>query len=163
MEYRRALVGWLERLTGAVNDGAMLIAAEIAKLNKSVALISYQLAQPIRVIIVETDPLTEVNVMPVPTGPVAPGTSDTFTVADTASDGTAVTATNTVASSDESVATATLSDNNNGTWTAVAAGSAVITVTGTDANGSVISTGTNNPFTVDVAAPVEALASVNVA
>lgn len=107
-----------------------------------------------------------VNVMPLPTGPVAPGTSDTATgTAVDASGNTVVDATVTWTSSDDTLLTVVDNGSNAGvgsvTWTALGDGG-VLTSVGTNADGTTTSTGTNNPFTFSVTAPVDEATLVNV-
>lgn len=147
-EYEREIVRLLERILEESREGTRILRR-----------IAHTLTPP-------PSRLTEVNVMSIPSGPVQVGASDTFSVVDDAADSTQVVAANTAASNDTNIATVTLTDNGDGTasgtWTAVGPGSASITVTGTDAAGNVVSTGTNNPFAITVGAAAEPLASVNV-
>ena len=115
--------------------------------------------------------LGSVNLMAVPTGPVDVGQSFQVIATAALADGTeASQATLTVSSSDETVLTATFLSSGvegptlgSGTveCNALAAGSATVTVTATNPDGSVVAAGTDNPFTVTVVA-VDAVA-VNVA
>jgi hypothetical protein len=107
-----------------------------------------------------------IDIMAVPTGPVAPG--DVFTVTATFVDAAGVTVNEPIdpVSSDASIVTV-VSDGAVGvsvlTCTAVAIGSAQVTSSATNpSDGSVVSTGTNNPFTVTVAAAADLGVAVNV-
>lgn len=100
--------------------------------------------------------------MTLPTGPVAPGASDTYTATALDADGNVVTAASvSTVSSDESVISVVSNGSSEGvetgTWTAVADGSATLTAT----SGGV-DTGAGNPDTITVVTPV-VVASVSLA
>jgi hypothetical protein len=91
-----------------------------------------------------------VNGMPLPSGPVAPGTSDTATY--TAVDATGVTVPGPIvfAASDDTQLTLSGDNSESGvsvvTWTYLS-GSPTLTATFTNSDGSTVDTGTNDPFT----------------
>jgi hypothetical protein len=108
--------------------------------------------------------LTGVNLMALPTAPVAPGATGDFTATAVGADGTTVDANATVdvVSSDVTIFTVAGSSAAGvftGTWTAVADGAYTVTGTGTD-GATVVTSGTDNPASGSVATP---LAAVNFA
>ena len=108
--------------------------------------------------------LTGVNLMALPTGPVAPGATGDFTATAVGPDLTTVDANATVdvVSSDVTIFTVAGSSAAGvftGTYTAVADGAYTVTATGTD-GAIVVATGTGNPDSGSVATP---LAAVNFA
>lgn len=90
--------------------------------------------------------------MPLPTGPVAPGTSDTATYTAVDAAGVTVDGAMTFASSDDAALTVDGDGSTTGvsvvTWTYLS-GSPVLTATFTNSDGSTVNTGTNNPFTFE--------------
>jgi hypothetical protein len=109
-----------------------------------------------------------VTLMPMPTGPVAPGATDTYTA--TALDdagNTVVAATVSTVSSDDTIVSLVSNGSSNGvetgTWTAVAAGAATLTATATNVDGSVANTGTGDPGVITVSAPADLATSVSLA
>lgn len=109
-----------------------------------------------------------VNLMAFPTGPVAPGDSGTFTAEAVDANGAQVpgAAISVVGSDDTLLALA--SDGAPGTatitYTAIAAGAVTVTGSTTNPDGSVVSTGTNNPGTITVEVPAPTVAAaVNIA
>jgi hypothetical protein len=106
-----------------------------------------------------------VNGMSLPVSPVAPGTSFTGTYTAVDADGNTLPGPITFTSSDESLLTVTGDGSDTGvsvvTCDAVAAGSPILTASFTNADGTVTSTGTNNPFTVTIAAAVDDAVAVN--
>jgi len=109
--------------------------------------------------------LTGVTLMALPTGPVAPGATDTFTATAVDQNGAVdANATISVASDNEAVFSVTGSSDAgvfSGTWTAVADGTANVTATGTDGT-TTVDTGADNPAAITVATPV-VLTAVNLA
>lgn len=104
--------------------------------------------------------------MPLPSGPVAPGSTDTATGTAVDTDGNTVAdAVVTWTSNDDSLLTIVDNGSSNGvgsvTWTVVADGG-VLTSIGTNPDGSTTSTGSNNPFTFSVTSPVVDATAVNV-
>lgn len=109
-----------------------------------------------------------VELMPLPTGPVAVGATDTYTATALDADGNVVTAAVVSAvSSDDTVISLVDNGSNNGvdtgTWTAVADGTASIAASATNVDGSVVTSGTNNPDTITVAQPVDLATQVTLA
>ena len=101
--------------------------------------------------------------MPMPTGNVPVGATDTYTATALDAGGNVVQAAvvSTVSSDDtivSLVSNGSVSGVETGTWTAVADGVATLT---SSADG--VSTGTGNPGTITVAAAVDAVASVSLA
>jgi hypothetical protein len=113
----------------------------------------------------QQSPVTEVNGMSLPSGPVAPGASftGTFTAVDAA--GNTVPGLITFTSSDGSLLTATGDGSVSGvsvvTCDAIAAGSPVLTATFTNPDRSIVTTGTNDPVTIVIAAVVDLAVAVN--
>lgn len=106
--------------------------------------------------------------MAIPTGPVAPGATDTYTATALDANGAPVTgAVVLTASSDDTVVSVVSNGSTDGvetgTWTAVAAGSATLTSTATNVDGSTVDTGTNNPDVITVSLPVDLATSVSLA
>ena len=106
--------------------------------------------------------------MPMPTGPVPAGTSDTYTATALDANGNAVVAaTVSTASSDDTIVSLVSNGSSNGvetgTWTAVADGTATLTSTAVNVDGSTVSTGTGNPGTITVAEPADLATSVSLA
>ena len=106
--------------------------------------------------------------MALPGSPVAPGATDTYTgTAVDASGNTVVAAVVSVVSSDDTIVS--LVDNGStggvdtGTWTAVAVGTATLTGSATNVDGSVVTGGSNDPVTITVAAPVDLATQVTLA
>jgi hypothetical protein len=108
---------------------------------------------------------TGVNGMSLPVSPVAPGTqfTGTYTAVDAA--GNTLAGPIAFTSSDSTLLTVTGDGSVTGvsvvTCDAVAAGSPILTASFTNADGSVTSVGTNNPFTVTIAAATDNAVAVN--
>lgn len=101
--------------------------------------------------------------MPVPTGPVSVGATDTYTATALDAEGNVVTdAVVTTDSSDASIVSLVSNGSNGGvetgTWTAVAEGSATLTSTSEG-----VSTGAGNPDVITVTAVAPSVASVSLA
>lgn len=106
--------------------------------------------------------------MAVPTGPVTAGASDTYTATALDANNSVVSgATVVTVSSDETIVSVSSNGSSGGvetgTWTAVADGSATLTSTATNVDGSTVSTGNGNPDVITVAAPVDLATSVSLA
>lgn len=105
------------------------------------------------------------NGMALPVSPVAPGTTDTATYTAVDAAGNTVAGAISFASSDDTLLTVSGDGSTSGvsvvTWTAVAAGSPVLTASFTNSDGSVVATGTNDPFTFTIAAPADLAVAVN--
>ena len=103
--------------------------------------------------------------MSLPSGPVAPGTSDTATYTAVDASGNTVAGPITFTSSDDTLLTVSGDGSTTGVsvvnWTAVAAGSPVLTATFTNSDGSVVDTGSNDPFTFTIAAATDLAVAVN--
>ena len=101
--------------------------------------------------------------MPMPTGNVPVGATDSYTATALDANGNVVTdAVVSTVSSDDTIVTLASNGSSGGvetgTWTAVADGVATLT---SSSNG--VSSGTGNPGTITVAQPVDAVASVSLA
>ena len=105
--------------------------------------------------------------MPIPSGSITVGATGTFTATAADSGGNPVAAAvPTVTSSDDTILTVS-SDGAPGmstiTYTAIADGTATVTGSVTNADGTVVSTGDGNPATFTVAAAAADVAAVNFA
>ena len=108
-----------------------------------------------------------VDLMPIPSGPISVGATGTFLATAADSGGNPVAgALATVASSDDTILTV-VSDGVAGTstvtYTAVADGTATVTGTYTNADGTVVDTGAGNPATFTVATAAPDVSAVNFA
>ena len=107
----------------------------------------------------------EVNGMSLPSGPVAPGTSDTATYTAVDQSGNTVPGPIAFTSSDDTLLTVSGDGSTSGvsvvSWTAVAAGSPTLTATFTNSDGGTVATGLNDPFPFDIVAPVDLAVAVN--
>ena len=106
--------------------------------------------------------------MALPTGPVAPGASDTYTGTALDANGNVVSAASVVTvSSDDTIVSISSNGSTDGvetgTWTAVAVGSATLTATATNSDGSTVDTGSGNPDVITVAQPADLATSVSLA
>lgn len=105
----------------------------------------------------------EVNGMSLPSGPVAPGTSDTATYTAVDADGNTVAGPITFASSDDTQLTVSGDGSTSGvsvvSWTYLG-GSPVLSATFTNPDGSVVDSGSNDPYTF-VAQAVDLAVAVN--
>jgi hypothetical protein len=104
--------------------------------------------------------------MPMPTGPVPVGATDTYTATALDANGNTVeAATVSTASSDDTIVSLVSNGSTGGvetgTWTAVADGTATLTSTAVNVDGSTVDTGTGNPGTITVAQPVDLATSVS--
>jgi hypothetical protein len=108
---------------------------------------------------------TEVNGMSLPVSTVAPGTvfTGTYTAVDAA--GNTVPGAIAFTSTDDTLLSVVGDGSVSGvsvvTCTAVAAGSPILTATFTNADGSTVNTGTNDPFTVTIGAAADVAVAVN--
>lgn len=114
-----------------------------------------------------TDQVRSVDLMPIPSGSITVGATGTFTATAADSGGNPVAAAvPTVTSSDDTILTVS-SDGAPGmstiTYTAIADGTATVTGSVTNADGTVVSTGDGNPATFTVAAAAADVAAVNFA
>jgi hypothetical protein len=107
---------------------------------------------------------TGVNGMPLPTGPVAPGASDTATYTAVDAAGNTVAGPITFASSDDTQLAVQGDGSTTGvsvvTWT-YQSGSPVLTATFTNTDGSTVDTGTNDPFTFTGSVSTDLAVAVN--
>jgi hypothetical protein len=113
-----------------------------------------------------TPTATGVNVMALPVSPVAPGTVGTATATAVDAAGNTVPGAIAFTSTDDTLLTVVGDGSVSGvsvvTWTAVAAGSPILTSTFTNADGSTVNTGTNDPFTFTIGAAADVAVAVNV-
>lgn len=102
--------------------------------------------------------------MPLPTGPVAPGASDTATYTAVDAAGNTVAGPITFASSDDTQLAVQGDGSTTGvsvvTWT-YQSGSPVLTATFTNTDGSTVDTGTNDPFTFTGSVSTDLAVAVN--
>ena len=103
--------------------------------------------------------------MSLPVSPVAPGTVDTATYTAVDAAGNTVPGAIAFTSTDDTLLTVVGDGSVSGvsvaTWTAVAAGSPILTATFTNADGSTVNTGTNDPFTFTIGAAADVAVAVN--
>lgn len=108
---------------------------------------------------------TGVNGMSLPVSPVTPGTQFTGTYTAVDASGNTLPGPITFTSSDDTLLTVSGDGSTSGesvvTCDAVAAGTPTLTATFTNPDGTTTSTGTNNPFTVTIAAAVVDAVAVN--
>jgi hypothetical protein len=114
-----------------------------------------------------TPRVRSVDLMSIPTGPIAPGDTGTFLATAADANGNPVpTAVPVVASSDETILSITsdgAAGNSTITYTGIADGAAQVTGSFTNLDGSVADTGAGNPATFTVATPAAAVTAVNFA